>query len=1346
MMKKIIHLVVMILAFGQMVNATGWIQRADLPAPPRCMGVGFGIGGKGYVGTGWDTSAAPNYRLQSDFWEYDTLTNAWTQKVDFAGTPRYGAVGFAIGTKGYIGTGYDFGTYNTDFWEYDPAGNAWISRAAFPGTGRYQAVGFGMSNKGYIGTGGDISDVFSDFWEYNQTTDTWLQLADVGGGGRALASGISINGKGYVGLGVTATGDAIDFWEYTPSTNTWLQRADFGGIARDGAAAFNIGGFGYIGTGSSSAFGNVLHDFWRFDPTSNTWATEVDFPGQDRDGAVGFSIGPSGYIGTGSPGNNPHFAFPNVYKFTPTCTNPIITGASANIATICSNASANLSATGILNSALNWYWYTGSCGGNLVSTGTTVTVNPTTSTWYYVRGEGGCAIATNCDSVLINVNNAPTPVVSHNGPTDFCLGGSVILNAGIFTAYNWSTTSTTATTTASASGTYTVTVTDAIGCTGTSSQIVTVYNLPTPIITGGSSVCFQGSLTLDAGNFVSYHWSNSSTTETITFNTANTYIVTVTDSHGCTGTTSQVVTLNTLVTPVITGGSSFCSGGSLTISTGAFSSYNWSNGETTQSTTVTSANTYTVTVSDINGCTGTTSQTVTINPNPTPTVTANGSTTFCAGGSVVLNAGIYSSYNWSTNATAQTITASTMNTFSVTVTDGNGCTGSASQATIVNQNPTPAITTNGATIFCQGGSVTLTTGAFANYNWSNSSTTQAILATVSGTFVVTVTDANGCTGTATQDVTANPLPTATITGGTSLCSGGTLVLDGGSHTLYHWSTGSLNETITVVITGTYTLTVTDINGCTATTSQNVVVGTSPVPVITGGTVFCQGGSLTIGVASFTSYSWSNAATTQTITVNSASTYTVTVSNASGCTGTASQVITMSTNPTPTITGNTTFCAGGSTTLDGGSFTQYNWSNGANTELTNIFTANIYYLTVTNINGCTGTTSAIVTTIPGPVPAITPNGPTSFCGGGSVALNAGAFASYHWSNFQTTQSVVATTSGTYTVTVYNTAGCTGTTSIVVTVIANPTPTISPAGNISLCDGESVMLLCSNGVLYTWSNGETTQGITVAQTGNYSVTVAYGANCSSASTVTHVVVHPIPVATITSHPSDPVICNSDSLQLTTVSATSPLTYSWTGGATTQSIYVNTAGSFVVLVTDTNNCHSTSSITVTSYLNPVASFTSANFITTTTFTNTSVNATSYYWYFGDGSVSNQANPTHIYAQTGTYTVKLIATNPCGTDTIIHTLILTGIDEVNPAMIGFNSYPNPANDMVNIIINSTKEEPSLIQLTDVTGRIIQSINHESVIGENQFQMNLSGVSKGVYMMTLKMGNANLSTKLLVQ
>ncbi|QEC69218.1 T9SS type A sorting domain-containing protein [Panacibacter ginsenosidivorans] len=276
-------------------NAQGtWTQKADFGGTGRRLAVGFSIGSKGYIGTGADISGG---QPRNDFWEYDPATNTWAQKADFGGTARDGAVGFSIGSKGYIGTGYDGShPYRNDFWEYDPAANTWTPKADFGGSGRISAVGFSIGNKGYIGTGYNGSYDKNDFWEYDPVKNVWTRKADFGGDERLFAAGFSIGSKGYIGTGLIGSSLRKDFWEYDPAVDKWTQKADVGGGTRAYAVGFSIGNKGYLGTGSANN-----PNFWTvYDPITDSWTRKADFEGSERTGAVGFSIGSKGYIGTGS--------------------------------------------------------------------------------------------------------------------------------------------------------------------------------------------------------------------------------------------------------------------------------------------------------------------------------------------------------------------------------------------------------------------------------------------------------------------------------------------------------------------------------------------------------------------------------------------------------------------------------------------------------------------------------------------------------------------------------------------------------------------------------------------------------------------------------------------------------------------------------------------------------------------------------------------------------------------------------------------------------------------------------------------------------------------------------------
>ena len=280
-----------------------WTQRADFEGVSTSEAVRFSIGNKAYIGTGRQTVENPiTLTIEEvpteDFWEYDSQTEAWTQRADFAGAPRTRAVGFAIGDKGYVGTGFGSSLFDLkkDFWEYDPQTDMWAQRADFEGISRYEAIGFSIGNKGYLGTGTFIGgDDFRriptiDFWEYDPQTDAWARRADFAGGPRARAVGFSIGNKGYVGIGLGEQ----DFWEYDPQTDMWAQRADFEGGPRNFAVGFSIGNKGYLGTGDLGT-GDRKQDFWAYDPALNTWTQFADV-GNGLELGVGFSIENKGYI------------------------------------------------------------------------------------------------------------------------------------------------------------------------------------------------------------------------------------------------------------------------------------------------------------------------------------------------------------------------------------------------------------------------------------------------------------------------------------------------------------------------------------------------------------------------------------------------------------------------------------------------------------------------------------------------------------------------------------------------------------------------------------------------------------------------------------------------------------------------------------------------------------------------------------------------------------------------------------------------------------------------------------------------------------------------------------------
>ena len=205
----------------------------------------------------------------------------------------------------------------------------------------------------------------------------------------------------------------------------------------------------------------------------------------------------------------------------------------------------------------------------------------------------------------------------------------------------------------------------------------------------------------------------------------------------------------------------------------------------------------------------------------TPTIISDGPTTFCEGNSVTLTSSPGITYLWSTSETSSSINVSTTGSYTVQVTNANGCQSAASVPIMVTENvlpATPVITPGGPTTFCAGSSVTITSSPEAMYLWSTGETNPGINVSTTGSYTVQVTDINGCQSATSLPliVTENALPAAPVIiagGPTTFCEGGSVTLSSSPGASYLWSSGSTNSNITVSTSGSYTVQVTDANGC-----------------------------------------------------------------------------------------------------------------------------------------------------------------------------------------------------------------------------------------------------------------------------------------------------------------------------------------------------------------------------------------------------------------------------------------------------------------------------------------------------------------------------------------------------
>ncbi|MFH1321784.1 MAG: T9SS type A sorting domain-containing protein [Bacteroidota bacterium] len=763
-----------------MVLCDTWTQKANFGGTARYGAVGFSIGSQGYIGTGSDGT----YR--NDFWEYDTTNNSWTQKADFAGTGRRYAVAFSIGNKGYIGTGYD-GASKNDFWEYDPASNSWIQKADFGGTGRRYAVAFSIGNKGYIGTGYDGASK-NDFWEYDTTSNSWTQKADFGGTARYGAVGFSIGSKGFIGTGNDGTGKD-DFWEYDPTLNSWTQKADFGGTERSFAFGFSIGSKGYISTGHAS----YKNEFWEYDSTSNSWTKKTDFGGTARYGAVGFSIGSKGFIGTGKNGNY----MDDFWEYTPESSITI----SITATDVTCNGGSDGTAIATLSGGSPPYsfnWSNGATAGN---------INGITAGYYSltVTDSQGCSVI---DSITIN---EPLPIITPDTAT-ICSNDSIFLQGayqnipGTYydTLLSVNNCDSIVITNLTVDPTYYINTSDVIICASDSALIFGVYQTiagtyydSLVTICGSDSVISTSLIVNPFYNIVTPDVNICVGDSALIFGIYKTIAGTYYDSLVTVCGSDSVISTSLIVNPVYTIDTldvTICTGDSALI-LGIYQ---------------TTAGTYYDSLTTVNGCDSVIAITLIVNPtyfSNTP------DETICDGDSVVIF-GVYQT---------------TAGTYYDSLTTVNGCDSITATTLIV--NPTYNVSTSDETI-CNGDSALI----FGFYQ------------TTAGTYFDSLTTINGCDSIIATTLAVNPTPTVNIVGDSIVC--GSTVLDEGMGMpgdTYLWSTGVTTQTIIVTTSGSYWLIVTDGNGCQGSDSINVIVNPTYFTNTTDVTICAGDSTLIFGV-------------------------------------------------------------------------------------------------------------------------------------------------------------------------------------------------------------------------------------------------------------------------------------------------------------------------------------------------------------------------------------------------------------------------------------------------------------------------------------------------------------------
>jgi len=518
----------------------------------------------------------------------------------------------------------------------------------------------------------------------------------------------------------------------------------------------------------------------------------------------------------------------------------------------------------------------------------------------------GCYTATQS----VTVNALPTVTAASTGSI-VCSGTSVTLTGGGATSYAWDNSVIDATAfVPSGSLSYNVVGTDANGCTNTASVSVTVNALPTVTATStGSIVCSGTSITLTGGGATTYAWDNSVVDGTAFVPTGSlSYNVVGTDINGCTNTASVSVTVNAVPTVTATStGSIVCSGTSVTLTGGGATTYAWDNSVVDGTAFVPSGSlSYNVIGTDANGCTNTASVSVTVNTLPTVTA-ASTSSSVCSGTAVTLTGGGATTYVWDNSVIDGTaFVPSVSSSYNVVGTDVNGCTNTASVTVSVNDLPTVTASSTGSTV-CSGTAVTLTGGGATTYVWDNSVVDgTAFVPSVSSSYDVVGTDANGCTNTASVTVSVNDLPIVTASSTSStVCSGTAVTLTGGGATTYVWDNSVVDGTAFVPsVSSSYEVVGTDVNGCTNTASVTVSVNDLPMIMASSTPVLCNGGTSSVTI---TGMDGTPSYTGEGTFTQSAGTVAYSITDANGCD--ASTSVTISEPALISSTQTLTVCAG-----------------------------------------------------------------------------------------------------------------------------------------------------------------------------------------------------------------------------------------------------------------------------------------------------------------------------------------------------------------------------------------------------------------------------------------------------
>lgn len=967
----------------------------------------------------------------------------------------------------------------------------------------------------------------------------------------------------------------------------------------------------------------------------------------------------------------------------------------------------------------------------------------------------------NCQNITLQLNAAGTasitPAMINNGSTDNCGIASMTVSQNSFSCANIG------------PNNVTLTVTDNSGNSSTCVAVVTVADTVDPVascanftaylnasgtITPGPSAINSGSF--DVCGIISYNVSPS------TFTCANVgpnnVTLTVNDVNGNSSSCTSVITVMDTVRPVANtqnisvylnaagnttvsaaminnGSSDACGIASMIISQNTFTCAN------------VGANSVLFTVFDVTGNSRIRTAVVTVIDTVRPVAVAQNITVTLSGGVATITAAAIN--NGSSDAcgiasmsvTPNSFTCTNLgaNTVTLTITDVNGNTSTATAIATVLSDLTSSVSANNH-VSCFGGSngqATVATSGGAGiftYSWSPSGGTAATASGLSaGTYTVTATDGGGCTTSSTVNIT-EPLSAiaASSVSGNILCNGGstTVTVTGNGGTSPYTGIGTFTVTA-----GTYSYTVTDVNGCAATTSITIAEPTPLVPTASGLSVLCNGGTTSVTVAA----TGGTAPYTGTGTFTEiAGTFFYTVTDANGCSAVTSVNIS---EPVVLGANSSTFtpvlCNGGSAivTVAGTGGTAPYTGTGAFT-----VTAGTYSYTVTDANGCTATTSITVTE---PTALSAGSSATSvMCSGGTATVTVtgnGGTSPY------TGAGTFTVSAGTYSYTVTDANGCTATTSVTIT---EPTAISSSVTTVNVsCNGGadgSIDLTVSGGTspyTFDWNSGTyTTEDISGLVAGTYSGVLTDANGCTNSGTI--IITEPAVLLAVVTSATNPTTCSGTdgAIDITVTGGTTAYSFLWNTSATSEDLSGIGAGSYSCVVTDANGCTANAGATLNDPNAPTVLLSLP--LDTLCFDDGAITLTGESpiggTFSGPGVSAGLFTPG--IAGMGTHAIAYTYTdvNGCTGSTIDSVYVDACLGIATTETSVFEVYPNPNNGTFTLQFNATIAATANIY--DVQGKLVST--HYLQPATTQ-QMNIA--EPGIYVIVILTNDNQMSSQRII-